>query len=76
MIPDRVKEIAIECGYPCVGYEGEWEGKKVYSPYYPPVDGMPPPIGLPKLIFQEGDAFRVSTAEEAFSCLNDMYPDD
>jgi hypothetical protein len=75
IIPNRVKEIATELGYPCVGYEGEWKGRKVYSPYYPPIDGIAPPIGLPVLIFQEGDKFCVSTTEEAFSCLDDMYPD-
>ena len=76
MIPNRVKEIATELGYPCVEYEGEWKGRKVYSLFYPPVNGMRIPIGLPVLIFQKDDKFWVSNTKEAFSCLNDMYPDD
>lgn len=75
MIPDKVRELAKKCGYPCVAYEGEWRGRKVYSPYYPPIDGVVPPTGLPVLVFTKGDDCWVSTTEEAFSCLNDMHPE-
>ncbi len=71
MIPKKVYELAQEEGFPCVEYVGKWNKYEVYEPYFPPVDGITPPTGLPVFIFQNHDGFRLSTTEEAFAYLED-----
>lgn len=76
MIPDKVREFAKKHGYPCVEYEGVWKEYKVYGPYFPPIDGMIPPTGLPTFILLNGDECRLSTTDEAFACIRDLWPND
>lgn len=75
MIPSKVYDLARKSGYPCVEYAGKWKKYEVYSPYFPPVNGIAPPTGLPVFIFQDQNGFRFSTTEEAFACLEDLYPE-
>ena len=64
------EEFAREQGYDsCVG-PVEWRGVSVYEPLWPD-DGAH--VGPPLVIIEDAAGFRMSTIEESFDFLDEVY---
>lgn len=76
MTASEVAEFAKASGYDGCEYSGDWNGFKVYEPFFEtesPSDFVC--VGLPRVILVSGGTIRLSTPEEAFSFMDFKYPE-
>jgi len=66
-----VKKELVDC-YDNVEYCGVWRGYDAYSPFRN--DGERIVVGGPFIVLVQGDTIRMATEDEAFTFLDEVYP--
>lgn len=70
MQTEKIKEFAVQKGFQDVALLGKWRGYDVYEPIYNK-DSVSM-IGLPLAVLVKDNEMRMTTPEEAMSCLDEM----
>lgn len=77
MEKEKIIKFAKAEGYDSAEYAGQWLDYEIYHPYFEGEDELHPAIvGLPFSILVKGENIRMSTTEEIFQILDELYDDE